>query len=51
MSGWFAPPPTIAARRIASVPKELYATTTSEWVLRESARTRVLERSAAAWTR
>ncbi|KAI9637761.1 uncharacterized protein MKK02DRAFT_23429 [Dioszegia hungarica] len=33
MSGFFPIPPTIAARRIASVPQALYATTESEWVL------------------
>ena len=34
MSGWFEPPPTIAARHVADVPKELYCKEESEWVLR-----------------
>lgn len=35
MSGWFSPPPVVTSRHVADVPKELYCSEQSEWVLRE----------------
>ena len=48
MSGFFPIPPTIAARRIASVPRALYAQTETEWMLRKLFRVACINDLASA---